>query len=438
MTVRPIRHLRWWIAGLVFVATVINYIDRQVFSILAPDLQERIGWSELDYGRMVVAFQLSYAVMMMVAGRVLDRVGTKLGFAVSVLAWSVVEVAHAFARTATGFGIARFALGLAEAPNFPAAVKTVAEWFPPSERALATGLFNSGVALGAIFAPLIVPFVAARYGWQTAFVLTGFIGLAWLPAWFMLYGDRATHPRLSAEERRFIEGEPESAGGLSTVRPNEAAQTPATTTGKLSLGRLLTLRQTWAYALLKCLGDPIWWFYLFWLPKFLATEHGIRGTAVVPYLTTVYIAADLGCLGSGYLASGFVGRGWSLNRARKTTMVMLALVMTPAVIVAAHLHAVWPVIILIAIACGCHQGWSTIVFTIASDLFPSRSAASVTGFGGFMAGIVSMLTAELTGRWLNANGNHYFPIFFIVGALYPVSLLVFHTLSPRMEPVGEP
>jgi ACS family hexuronate transporter-like MFS transporter len=413
---RPIPHLRWYIAGLIFVATVINYIDRQVFSILAPELQRAIGWSELDYGRIVIAFQLSYAVAMAISGRVLDRIGTKIGLGVSVLAWSVVEVAHAAARTAFGFGAARFCLGLTEASMFPAAVKTVAEWFPAKERALATGIFNSGVALGTVLASLIVPYLAAWYGWQAAFVITGIAGLIWVPLWWWLYADRATHPRLTDHDRTLV-----------------VDDAPVTAGSKVKWIQLLGYRQTWAYALTKFLGDPIWWFYLFWLPKFLAERFDIRGTAVAPYLMTVYIAADLGCLLAGWVSSSFVARGWSVNAARKTTMAMLASVMIPSVLTAPRLDSPWAAMALIALACGCHQGWSTVVFTVASDLFPSRAAASVTGFGGFIAGMASIGAAEVTGRILQLDPGNYTPMFIAAALLYPTALAVLHVFSPRME-----
>ena len=418
-TLRPIRHLRWYIAGLLFLATTINYVDRQVFSILAPDLQKEIGWSELDYARIVIAFQLSYAVMLLVSGRILDRIGTKLGFALAIVAWSVAEVGHAFARTPLGFGIARFFLGLGEAANFPAAVKTVAEWFPASERALATGIFTSGVALGAVLAPIIVPLLAAAWGWQMAFVSTGVVGLIWLAGWWLLYGDPRTHPRLSAAERSLI---------TADQAPTPPAQIP--------LGRLLRLRETWAYAVPKALADPIWWFYLFWLPKFLATEHGIRGTAVIPYLTVVYIAADVGAIGAGWLSSRMMKRGWSLNRARKVTMIGLAAVMMPSVVLASQTEQVWPAMLLIALACGCHQAWATMLFTITADLFPRNGAGSVTGIGGCVAGFASIVTAELTGQVLNRDPGLYVPMFVTAAALYPISLFLLHRLSPRLAPAN--
>ena len=395
---------RWLVAGLLFLVTVINYVDRQVFSILAPDLQDEIGWSELDYGRIVIAFQVSYAAMTLGAGRLLDRIGTRLGFALAVAAWSVVAMGHALARSPLGFGAARFLLGVTEAANFPAAVKTVAERFPASERAMATGIFNSGVAAGTIVASIAVPLITAAWGWRAAFVATGAVGVLWLPLWWRLYQDTGAAPAASS-----------------------AALVPWRT--------LLGYKQTWTYTLAKCLADPIWWFYLFWLPKFLAAEHGVRGTAVIPYLTTVYIAADIGCLAGGYISSALLVRGWTLNAARKGTFIALMAATTPLVIAAGFTRDPWAAIALIALACGCHQAWSTMVYTLASDLFPSEAVGSVTGIGGLMAGAVSTIAAELTGRMLNQNPSYYLPIFIAAGCLYPIGLAVIHGLSPRLAPV---
>jgi ACS family hexuronate transporter-like MFS transporter len=404
-----VKKTRWFLAGLLFLITVLNYLDRQVFSILAPDLQDSFGWSELDYSRMVNAFQLAYAITMVLSGRFLDRIGARLGLAASVALWSLAEAAHAFARTPLGFGVARFALGAGEAANFPAALKVVTEWFPSDERALATGLVNSGVALGTIIAAIGVPLTAAAYGWRAAFVGTGLLGLLWVPFWWIGYPPQA---RLSP-----------------AFRPTSTA-----TDSPVPWQMLLGFRQTWAYALTKSLSDPIWWFYLFWLPKYLAAEFSVRGTDVIPYLTAVYICADAGCLAAGWLSSAVVKRGWSLNAARKGTMGLLAAFMTPAVIVAGTLHDPRLAIALIAIACGAHQAWSTMVFTMATDLFPSRAVGSVSGFGGFVAGIVSIGVAEAVGRVLDRDATAYMPIFIAAGVLYPLALGVFHLLSPKMEP----
>jgi ACS family hexuronate transporter-like MFS transporter len=399
---------RWVLGGLLFLVTVINYVDRQVFSILAPELQDTIGWTELDYSRIVNAFQFAYAITMVLSGRVLDRIGARIGLAASVVWWSLAEAAHALARTPLAFGFARFALGVGEAANFPAALKAVTELFRPEERALATGLFNSGVAFGTVTASIGVPLLSAAFGWRATFVATGALGLLWLPFWWLSY--RSASPT-------------EAAGAAQA--PREPAP---------SWRQLLRTRQTWAYALTKSLGDPIWWFYLFWLPKYLAAQFHVRGTAVIPYLTAVYVAADIGCLVAGGLSSALVRHGFSLNGARKGTMALLALIMTPTVIVAGSLDDPRLAIALIAVACGAHQAWSTMVFTVATDLFPRQGVGSVSGFGGFVAGMVSIGAAELIGRVLNTDATLYRPIFVAAGLLYPIALGVLHWLSPRLEP----
>lgn len=407
---------RWVICALLFFATTINYIDRQVLGILAPDLQKEIGWSELDYGRIVIAFQASYALMMLVWGGILDRIGTKLGLGIAVVWWSLAAMGTAFARSAMSFGFARFLLGVGEAANFPASIKTVAEWFPKSERALATGIFNSGTNIGAIVAPISVPLIAAAWGWRMAFILTGALGFLWLIAWWALYHTAALHPKLHPAERKFI------LDGLEEP-----------ITAKTSLREVLGTRQLWAFALGKLLTDPVWWFYLFWLPKFLASEHGIRGVALIPYLTTVYLIADVGSIFGGYLSSTLIKRGYSVNRARKTAMGVFAGII-PTVIFASQTDSAWTAVLLIGLATACHQGWSANIFTLASDMFPRRAVGTVVGFGGFMGGVGGILIAEFAGRVLNRDPSYYLPMFIVGGTLYLVALAVVHALAPRLEP----
>ena len=411
-----IRNLRWYICGLVFLATVINYLDRQVFSILAPELQREIGWSELEYGRIVIAFQVAYATMMLISGRIIDRIGTKLSFSIAVVTWSLVEMAHALARSAFGFGVARFFLALTEAANFPAAAKAVSEWFGPSERAFATGIFISGVGAGAIVASLMVPPLAATVGWQWTFVVTGLLGFAWFIAWTLLYQTPQEHPWLTDEERALVPMQVDKATAVA-----------------IPWVSLLGYRETWAYGLSKSLIDPIFWFLMFWLPKFLAESHGIRGVAVIPYLTGVYICADIGSLTAGYVSSALVKRGWSLNAARKVTMLALTVIASPTIITAGVMRDPVIAIALIAIASGVHQAWSALVWTLPTDLFPSRATASVAGIGAALASIVSIVTAEFTGRYLNLHPGYYTPIFVAAGMLYPLALLVVHLCSPRLE-----
>ena len=407
---------RWVICALLFFCTTINYIDRQVLGILAPDLQKEIGWSELDYGRIVIAFQVSYAVMMLVWGGILDRIGTKLGLAIAVTWWSLAGMGTAFANTAVGFGFARFLLGVGEAANFPASIKTVAEWFPKSERAFATGIFNSGTNIGAIVAPIAVPLLAAVWGWRAAFILTGAIGFVWLAAWLIYYHPVQTHPHLEPRERAYIKDGAEEMTGA-----------------KVRLTEVLGHRQLWAFALGKMLTDPVWWFYLFWLPKFLASEHGIRGVALIPYLTTVYIISDVGSIAGGYLSSALIKRGWSVNRARKTALGAVAAIV-PTVIIASQTRSAWTAVLLIGLATACHQAWSANIFTLASDMFPRRAVGTVVGFGGFAGGVGGILIAEFAGRVLNRDPSYYLPMFIVGGTLYMVALAVIHVLAPRLEP----
>jgi MFS transporter, ACS family, hexuronate transporter len=412
-----IRNLRWYIAVLLLFAAVINYIDRQVFSILAPELQRVIGWSELDYGRIVIAFQLAYAVMLLVSGQLIDRIGTRVGFAIAIVWWSIAAAMHAFAHNAFQFGLARFALGIGEAANFPATVKAVAEWFPAKERATATGIFNGGPTVGAIAAPIIVPLLAAAFGWQAAFVLTGVVGALWVVAWLWLYHRPEEHTRISPEE-------------LAHIQQGRTAPTKREKTPWLSL---LKYRQTWAYAVGKMLPDPVWWFFLFWLPKFLAQNFDMHGTQQMAPLTYVYVMAGLGSIAAGFASSAMLERGWSVNRARKTTFAVLAFAM-PVVIVAAYTKSAWVAVGVIGIGTGLHQAFSTMVFTIASDMFPSKAVGSVIGIGGAMGGVVSMLAAEYTGRILQASPGYYRPMFLVAGTAYLVALGIIHLLVPRLEP----
>ena len=407
---------RWVICALLFFCTTINYIDRQVLGILAPDLQKEIGWSELDYGRIVIAFQVSYAVMMLVWGGILDRIGTKLGLAIAVTWWSLAGMGTALANSAMGFAFARFMLGVGEAANFPASIKTVAEWFPKSERAFATGIFNSGTNIGAIVAPIAVPLLAVAWGWRAAFILTGAIGFVWLAAWLAYYHTVQRHPHLKPSERAYIKDGAEEMTGA-----------------KVRLIEVLGYRQLWAFALGKMLTDPVWWFYLFWLPKFLASEHDIRGVALIPYLTTVYIISDIGSIAGGYLSSALIKRGWSVNRARKTALGAVAAIV-PTVIIASQTRSAWTAVLLIGLATACHQAWSANIFTLASDMFPRRAVGTVVGFGGFAGGVGGILIAEFAGRVLNRDPSYYLPMFIVGGTLYAVALAVVHLLAPRLEP----
>jgi ACS family hexuronate transporter-like MFS transporter len=401
---------------LIFLATILNYIDRQVFSILAPDLQRAIGWSELDYGRIVIAFQVSYAVSLIVSGRLIDKIGSKVGYTLSIIWWSLAEIAHALSRTPFGFGAARAALGIGEAANFPTAMKTVAEWFPKTETGTATGLLNSGPTIGAIAAPLLVPLIAAKFGWKGAFVLTGVLGIPWVFAWWKFYDSPAVHPRITPEELAHIQGD-----------------RPTIVDHRVSLRKLLGYRQTWACAAGKVLADPAWFFYLFWLPKFLAQEHGLRGTAVSPYLATVYVFCGVGSAIGGYGSSFLLRRGWSLNASRKLVMGVSAGIM-PVVILAANVRDPWTAVLLIGVTLAAHQSWSTMMYSTNTDLFPSQATASVTGLVGALGSASTILFAEITGRILQRDPNLYMPMFIACGTMYMLALAIIHLLVPRFEP----
>ena len=414
----PLSGLRWTICWLLFLATILNYVDRQVFSILAPDLQRDIGWSELDYGRIVIAFQLSYAFSYFASGRFVDKIGTKIGYSIAVVWWSLAEMAHALAHSLFGFGVARFFLGDGEGANFPTAMKAIAEWFPKSERGLATGIFNGAPTVGAILAPILVPLAAERFGWRGTFILTGLPGIAWLIAWWALYFRPETHPRLTREELELIQ-----------------ERRDASASKKVSLRQLLGYRQTWAVAAGKMLADPAWFFYLFWLPKFLAQEHGLRGTAVIPYLTVVYILCGLGSVAGGYTSSLLLKRGWTLNWARKVPLAVSAALM-PLVIFASQSRDPWTAVLLIGVVTAAHQSWSSLVFTLGTDLFPGRAVGSVTGIAGGLASVATILFAELTGRILQQNANFYLPMFILCGSMYLVAFVIIQILIPRLEPAA--
>jgi ACS family hexuronate transporter-like MFS transporter len=321
---------------------------------------------------------------------------------------------HAFARSAFGFGVARFALGLGEAGNFPAAVKTTAEWFPKKERALATGIFNSGSNVGAIVAPLIVPFIAINYGWQWAFLITGAVGFVWLAFWLVLYQKPEEHPRLSKQELDYIR--------------SDAAE-PET---KIKWASLVSYRQTWAFAAGKFFTDPVWWFFLFWLPKFLNENYGLTLTQIGLPLIVIYVAADFGSIGGGYLSSALIKRGWTVNAGRKTAMLVCASCVVP-IYFAVHAANLWTAVALISLATAAHQGFSANLFTLVSDTFPRRVVGSVVGMGGFAGAISGMLVASAVGLLLQATGS-YTPVFLLASIAYLFALGVIHLLAPRLEP----
>ncbi len=408
-----IGNFRWTVCALLFFATTINYIDRQVLGILAPTLQREIGWSELEYGYIVTAFQAAYALGLLFVGRLMDLVGTKLGYSISMVVWSIAAMAHALARSALGFGIARFALGLGESGNFPGAIKTVAEWFPKKERAFATGIFNAGSNVGAIAAPLIVPWITITYGWYEAFIITGSIGFVWLIFWILLYEVPQKHKRLTKTEYDHIHSDP----------PESLAKVPWM--------KLMTYRQTWAFMIGKFLTDPVWWFYLYWVPKFLNKEYGLTLDTIGPPLIVIYLVADVGSVGGGWLSSALIKRGWTVNRGRKTAMLICAVSVLP-IMYASQADSLWLAVGLLGLATAAHQGWSANLFTITSDMFPRRAIGSVVGLGGMAGSIGGMLIATATGLILELTGS-YMVLFVLAGLLYLTALLVIQLLVPKLD-----
>jgi ACS family hexuronate transporter-like MFS transporter len=430
----PIGRYRWIICALLFFAATINYIDRQVIGILKPTLQGEFGWSEIDYADIVFAFQLAYAIGFLLAGRMIDWLGTKRGFSVALIVWSVAAAAHAeatvfgpaaatvlafvglsYTASVAGFIVARLALGFGEAGNFPAAIKVTAEWFPKKERALATGLFNSGTNVGALLTPLAVPWITLHWGWYWAFVITGALGFIWLFFWIPLYGSPEHHPRVGAAELAHIRTDP----------PDPPAHIPWI--------QLLKYRQTWAFAIGKFLTDPVWWLYLFWIPDFLNRNHGINLSTIGPPLVAIYLIADVGSIGGGWLSSTLLKRGWSVNAGRKTAMLACALAVVP-MIFASEAKSLWMAVGLVSLAASAHQGWSANLFTLTSDMFPRKAVGSVVGLGGFAGAVGGMLIAKITGYILETTGS-YVLIFFIAAFAYLVALAIIHVLVPRMEPV---
>jgi ACS family hexuronate transporter-like MFS transporter len=410
---------RWVICALLFFATTINYIDRQVLGILSKDLQSAFNWTEIDYGNIVAAFNAAYALGLLLAGRLMDRFGTKIGYSVALIFWSLAAMAHALARSAFGFGMARSALGLGEAGNFPAAIKTVAEWFPKKERAFATGIFNAGSNVGAIVAPLTVPWIALNYGWRWAFIMTGAIGFLWLVLWIPMYARPEVHPRVKKAELAYIQSDP----------PDRRA-------AKIPWVQLIPHRQTSAFAIAKYMTDPIWWFYLYWIPNFLRQNHGLDLSTIGPPLIVIYLVADIGSIGGGWLSSNFIKRGWTINRGRKTAMLICALAVTP-IFFAANVKSLWLAVGLIGLAAAAHQGWSANLFTTASDMFPRRAVGSVVGIGGMSGAIGGATMAVATGYILQSTGGNYRIVFGIAGTAYLLALVIIHLLAPRLEPVEE-
>ena len=423
MGVARVGGVRWRICALLFWATTLSYIDRQVLGVLAPSLGHALGWSQVDYGYIVTSFQAAYAVGLIFAGAVIDRLGTRIGYALSITLWGVAAASHSLARTVLAFAAARFALGLGEAGNFPAAIKTVAEWFPPRERAFAAGLFNAGANVGALVAPIAVPIAASLWGLRSGFLLTSILSALWLVTWLLYYQPPQRHPTISAGELAYIRG-----GGP------EVPFTEATRESRVRWLQLLRHRQTWAFAAGKFLTDPVWWFLLFWLPKFLYQRYGVNLSGLGPPLVAIYLMADIGSILGGWLAGRLMRAGWSANAARKSTMLLCAVAVVPIVFVP-RISELWGAVAVIGLATAAHQGWEANLLTITSDLFPSSAVASVVGLGGFAGAISGALVSTGIGYLLQATGS-YTLLFAAAGCMYVVSLAIIHALVPKLVPAA--
>jgi ACS family hexuronate transporter-like MFS transporter len=408
--------VRWTVCAMLFVATSINYMDRQVIAILKPTLEHSIGMTEVSYGYIVDAFQIAYAIGLLAGGRLIDKLGTRIGYMLVMVTWSLSAMGHALANTVLEFGFARFFLGLGESGNFPAAIKTVAEWFPQNERSLATGIFNSGANVGAILAPAIVPWVTLRWGWHVAFLTTGLFSLLWILWWFLYYRRPADHPTLTARELRYIYRD--AAEDLGSSVPWR---------------RLLRCRQTWAYSAAKFLTDPIWWFYLFWLPSYFSAKFNLNLSHLGLPLILVYNVSAIGSIGGGWLPAPFRRLGLSPNYARLAAMLVCASLVLP-IFTATSVKSLWSAIALIGVAAGAHQGWSANLFTTSSDMFPRSAVGAVVGIGGMAGSLGSALFAFFAGHILQLT-HSYGILFGIASSAYLLALIVLYMLAPGLKKV---
>ena len=407
---------RWTICGLLFFATTINYLDRNILGILAPTLQKEIGWTPIEYGYIGTTFQAAYAIGLALFGWFVDKYGTKIGYAISITGWSIAAMAHALASTVFGFGVARFFLGLSESGNFPSAIKATAEWFPKKERALATGIFNSGANIGAVVAPAVVPWLTVTFGWQAAFVATGATGFVWLVLWIVFYERPEAAKKVSKEEMAYILSDP----------PEPESQ-------KVAWLKLLKYRQTWAFVVGKFLTDPIWWFYLYWLGLYLNNNFGVTLTQLGLPLIVIYMMTSIGSIGGGYLSGALIKRGVAINRARRMTMLIFAVLVVP-VVTAGNISNMWLAVGIIGLATAAHQGWSANIFTTASDMFPKKVVGSVVGLGSFAGSLGGMIFLTSAGYIVQATGS-YMILFIICGSAYLLALGLMTLLTANVRPV---
>jgi ACS family hexuronate transporter-like MFS transporter len=404
---------RWVIVALLFAATAINYIDRQMLGVLKPTLSTELGWNEIDYANVVFWFQTAYAIGYLGFGRIVDLIGARLGYAVAFVIWTIAHIAHGGVHSVTQFAMVRFGLGIGESGNFPAGIKAVTEWFPAKERAFAVGLFNAGANIGAIVTPLVVPWLVVAYGWRYAFVITGIATLVWLFAWLGLYRRPSEHKKVSAAELAWIRQDPEDPSA------------------PMPWARIATKRETWCYALGKFCIDPIWWFFLFWLPGYLAVRYHLDILQFGPPLVAIYLLSDIGSVVGGWASGRMIKAGRSVNFARKATMLGCAFAVTP-IYFAQSYDSLWLAVLVIGIATAAHQAFSANLYTLPSDLFPRSAVGSVIGIGGTAGAVGGMIFTLYIGQILDRIGS-YTPIFIVAGSAYFIALAIIHLLSPRLE-----
>jgi ACS family hexuronate transporter-like MFS transporter len=411
----PSGYFRWIICTLLLLGVTKNYMDRQVLGVLKTTLQHNFGWNEIDYSNVVFAFQAAYAAGMLLVGRLVDRLGVRLGYAVTMIFWTLASMGHALASSLTGFVVARAALGFAESGVFPCSIKAVAEWFPNKERSFAIGVFNAGANVGAILTPLLVPWVVIHSGWRWAFIVTGGVGFLWLALWLLLYRKPEEHRRVSKAELAYIRSD------------------PAVPTTRVKWLNLASYRQTWAFVAGKFLIDPIWYFYLYWVPDFLQRNHGLQLMKIGVPIMVIYVISDIGSVAGGWFSSSLIKRGKSVNFARKITMLICAFCVLP-IMFAYRVESLWGAVLIIGLAAGGHQGFSANLLAVPSDTFPSQAVGSVVGIGGMAGAIGGMLIATIVGHTLQWTGSYMVP-FFIAGSAYLMALACIHILSPRLNPV---
>jgi len=423
---------RWTICALLFFATTINYLDRQVLGLLKPVLEKEFNWTEKDYSYIVMAFTATYALGLVVFGRFIDRIGTKLGYTISVTVWSIAAMLHAVVKSTLGFGIARGALGIGESGNFPAAVKTVAEWFPKRERALATGIFDSGANIGACVAPILVPWILGAYGWREAFIITGAIGFLWLIAWRIFYEHPDKHKKVTKEELAYIR-----------IDDEQATEKGAEEAAPIKWTHLFRLKATWSFIAGKFLTDPIWYFFMFWLPSYFNTTFNLDLKKPGLALVIVYSAATVGAIGGGLLSSWFIRKGWTVSKSRKTALFISALLVLP-ILAARFATDMWTAVALISLAIAGNAAWSANIYTIVSDMLPKKSVSSVIGIGGMAGAIGGVIFPLFIGvildyyKGIGKMVTGYNIIFVVCGFSFLLAWLVIHWLTPVMKPVVVP